>query len=64
LRFINDHNRARSLNKLHGLSAGEFVALLVNDIALLFGLGASKVFPKSVNVDDKDLQRVAGCKLP
>jgi hypothetical protein len=44
--------------------AGELVALLVDDVAPLLGLRTGEVLPEGVDVDDQDLQRVAGGELP
>ena len=63
LRLVDDDDRARRLHELDRLAAGELVALLVDDVALLLFLGAGEVLAEGVDVDDQDLQRVAGREL-
>ena len=60
LRLVDDDDGARRLHELDRLAAGEPVALLVDDVALLLLLGAGEVLAEGVDVDDEDLQRVAG----
>jgi len=59
LRLVDDHDRARRLRKLDRRAAGKPVALLVNDIALAFFVGAGEVLAEGVDVDDHDLERIA-----
>ena len=63
LRLVDDDDRPRRLHELDGLAPGELVALLVDDVALLLCLGAGEVLAEGVDVDDEDLQRVAGGEL-
>ena len=63
LRLVDDDDRPRRLHELDGLAAGELVALLVDDVALLLFLGAGEILAEGVDVDDQDLQRVAGGEL-
>ena len=63
LRLVDDDDGPRRLHELDRLAAGELVALLVDDVALLLRLGAGEVLAERVDVDDQDLQRVAGREL-
>ena len=56
LRLVDDDDGPRRLDELDGLAAGELVALLVDDVALLLFLGAGEVLAEGVDVDDQDLQ--------
>ena len=64
LRLVDDDDGPRRLHELDRLAAGELVALLVDDVALLLVLGAGEVLAEGVDVDDENLQRVAGGELP
>ena len=64
LRLVDDDDGPGRLHELDGLAAGELVALLVDDVALLLFLGAGEVLAEGVDVDDQDLQRVADGELP
>ena len=64
LRLVDDDDGPGGLDELDGLPAGELVALLVDDVALLLLLGAGEVLAEGVDVDDQDLQRVADGELP
>ena len=63
LGLVNDDNRVCGLHELDGLATGELVAFLVDDVALLFFLGAREVLAKGVDVDDQNLKCVVHCKL-
>ena len=63
LRLVDDDDGPRRLHELDGLAAGELVALLVDDVALLLLLRAGEILAEGVDVDDQNLQRVAGGKL-
>ena len=64
LGLVDDDDGPGRLHELDGLAAGELVALLVDDVALLLVLGAGEVLAEGVDVDDQDLQGVAGGELP
>ena len=64
LRLVDDDDGASCLDELDGLAAGELVALLIYDVALLLFLRAGEVLAEGVDVDDKNLKRVADRKLP
>ena len=64
LRLVDDDDGPGRLHELNGLAARELVAFLVNDVALLLFLGAGEVLAEGVDIDDQDLQRVAGGELP
>ena len=64
LRLVDDDDGPGGLDELDGLPAGELVALLVDDVALLLFLGAGEVLAEGVDVDDQNLHRVADGELP
>ena len=61
--LIDNDNRSRGLDKLDRLAARQFVTLLVDDIALLLSFSAGKILAEGVDVDDEDLEGVAGGEL-
>ena len=52
LRLVDDDDGPGRLHELDGLPAGEFVAFLVDDVALLLRLGAGEILAEGVDVDD------------
>jgi hypothetical protein len=64
LRLVNDHDGSRGLDELDGANPVRLIALSVYDGALVFFLSPREILAKSVNVDDKNLDCVAGGKLP
>jgi hypothetical protein len=63
LGLVDDDDGARGLDELDRLAARELVALLVDHVAPLLCLGAGEVLAEGVDVDDQDLERVAGREL-
>jgi len=58
LGLVDNDDGVRGLHKLYRLPPGEFITLLVNDVALLLLLAAGEVLAEGVNVDDENLNRV------
>src|SRR5262249_13413430 len=63
LGLVDDDDGPRRLHKLDGLVSRELVTLFVDDVALLLFFGAGEVLAEGIDVDDQNLQRIAGGEL-
>lgn len=63
LRLINDYDRVRSLNEFNRLTPLQPISLLVDDVGFPFCIRAREILSERVDVDNKNLNRVADGEL-